>query len=327
VAQVLSRARNLETQVDTDDKPTSNTDQASTPARGRAVPLWEAAEPLWQRLHGVYSDHQPARPWSQAIEPIARRLTVENQIVQALGWAAAVCGVTAVAMFALKQPSLAALLVVAAGTTMTAFFFYRANRATHPLRKLANRFAPHPTIDPLVEGMLALFSDGEIKAYPNPDSEILTDETPIGPGAFASIYACLLFHEDETIRRAAVARLPAPAPINLAVSKVDLAYLESRLRPLKTYPDLIGMPEWIIRRAENASLRGRGAKDQLAIEQLFIVLRANANPNLKGRLTKQTLFNIETAVKADSAETKAGRSTLYNITGGKHVTGKLIRFR
>lgn len=214
-----------------------------------------------------------------------------------------------------------------AATATTAFYFYRGNRATHPLRRLANRLAPPAATEPLVEGMLALFFDNEINAYPNPASEMLTNEAAIAPGAFANVYASLLFHEDEAIRRAALLRLSTGVPANLAVCQNELARLESRLHVLTSYPDLIGKPEWVVRRAEEASLLGRNAKEQEAVRQLFAVLRASTDPSLKGRQAKETLFNIETAVKAASAERKVRRSTLYNITSGKHVTGTLIRFR
>ena len=130
----------LRTQVDTDGKVARSRDAVVSPVLGRAVPLWHAAEPLWQKFHHIYGDEPPG-PWSQAIEPVARRLLVENQIVQTLGWAAAVSGLTGGAMLVLKHPILAALLIVLAGTVMTANFFYRANTVTHPLHKLADRSA------------------------------------------------------------------------------------------------------------------------------------------------------------------------------------------
>jgi hypothetical protein len=323
----VDSALNLEVQVDTRGSPTPSPNRAVMSVRGRAVPLWDAAEPLWRRLHGVYGDAPPDTTWSEAIEPIARRLIVENQIAQTLGWTAALSGLTGLAMLMLNHSALAVLLMVAATSAMTAFYFYRVNSATHPLRKLAGRFAPRQMVDPLVEGMLALFSDGEIEAYPNPPSEMLINETAIGPSAFADVFASLMFHEVESVRRAAARRLSAPVPPNLAVCQSDLARLESRLHRLTSYPDLIGMPDWVVRRAEEASLLGRNAKDQEAVRQLFAVLRANTDPSLKGRQAKETLFNIETAVKADSAQRRVRRSTLYNMTSGKHVTGKLIRFQ
>ena len=238
------------------------------------LPIWEASEKLWQTLSSAYFEEPGPQRWEDAIEPIRRRVERELQLIQAIGLA----GASAAAISALHSyrsrkatPVAAAMMIVGVGLGRLSVSYGRL-RQLHPVDRYVQRWTartPHQRVD----GVMAFFLSGELHAFRSTVGHASVPEEPVSFTNMTSELSPLLLHPSLPARAMAARRLKKQELENLVVDARQLDDLLAKLRPLAHYQDLIGMPLWILERAEKATRQMAPSGRSTDIDGGFLLIR------------------------------------------------------
>lgn len=293
----------------------------------RAVGLPDAADLLWVAMTALYLEPAVTQSLAEAIKPSAKRLSFEFFVRQGLIIVSVIGALIASGIAVAGFPDLAIYVSSVPIAAFTVYLFFRKRPDTHPFRKIVDLVAPRPDDCPLLDGVVAMFRDGELSVYPMPSTGFLTDQAPVPCGSFAHRYACGLLDQKQSTRILSSDRIAFGDLSDLAISETDLGALLQRLRPLNNYTDLIGTPDWVVRRAETATLSAVEPKLRPEITRFFTILRTLSRHQFAHSLDKQRIAALEAEFAQIPVTRDVHRSTIYAIEGGKHPTGRLVRFR
>jgi hypothetical protein len=293
----------------------------------RAVGLPDAADRLWVAMTALYPGPVVTQSLAEAIKPSATRLSAEFFVRQALIIVSVIGALIALGAAVAGFHSLAIYVSSVPIAAFAVYLFFRQRPDTHPFTKIIDLIVPRPDDCSLLDGVVAMFRDGELLVYPMSSTGFLTDQAAVPPGRFAHRYACGLLDQKQSIQILTSDRIALGNFSDLAVSETDLGALLQRLRPLNSYTDLIGTPDWVVRRAETATLSAVEPKLWPEITRFFTILRTLSRHQFAHSLDKQRIAALEAEFAKIPLTRDVHRSTIYAIEGGKHPTGRLVRFR
>ena len=123
----------------------------------------------------------------------------------------------------------------------------------------------------------------------------------------------------------AARQLKKPELENLVVDSRQLDEILAKLRPLAHYQDLIGMPSWIVERAEKATRQMAPSGRSTDIDGGFLLIR-NWLAGGMAETEQQRLDRLDRLVRQHGSKIGSSRSSLFSFKAGQHALKDMIKF-
>lgn len=289
------------------------------------IPAFQAADLLWKAYLRLDPGRPSAQSWDDAISNPRARAMIEDISVKTCSAVALALLFLAFSIYRHAGPTYIELLIlgfaVAAGICGWTFSL---DRVGHPVARLLDRIVALQALDERVARIMMHFA-ADYPLWTSKDGETPSGDAPVAGAQLLPRHGCLLMHSQLSVRRLAARRLGDRGLEKLVVQRLPLEEYAATIRPIRSYVDLLGADEWVISRAERASLRDAQHGMHREIRGYFIIIRelnrqVDIEENNKRRLDRVQKVIRESNLPIDMAATRFSQ-----FINGSHKFSHLFR--